>query len=233
MHIIKSNITERAEIILACSIFSGISDTEARAISDFVILREFSAGEYLFLQEDPAEGFYIIVKGRVKIHRIGNDGREQVLHIMGKGDLCGEVPVFQGKHYPASAMALDKVLALFVPADRFIALSKEFPDILIEMLAELSVRLRRFVNLIDDLSLKEVSARLAKYILDLKVREGGDTVQLDSTKTVLAARLGTISETISRTLKKMQNKGIIEVKGSSIKVIDEDMLIELSAGIKL
>jgi CRP/FNR family transcriptional regulator, dissimilatory nitrate respiration regulator len=233
MQIIKSNITERSDIILSCSIFSGITDKEAKAISDFVILREFSANEYLFLQEDPAEGFYIINKGKVKIHRTGTDGREQVLHIMGKGEPCGEVPVFQGKHYPASAMALDKVRALFVPADRFIALSREYPDILIEMLAELSVRLRRFVNLIDDLSLKEVSARLAKHILDLKVREGGNMIELDSTKTVLASRLGTISETISRTLKKMQNKGIIEVKGSTIKVIDEELLIELSAGFKL
>ena len=197
------------------------------------VLREYDTGECLFHQEQPANGFHVIVEGRVNVHRVGIDGREQVLHLMGRGDLCGEVPVFEGDCYPAAAKAVGTVRTLYVPRDGFLALSRKQPEILLEILAELSRRLRRFVGLIDDLSLKEVSARLAKYLLDLSVHAQSGEVQLDSTKAMLAARLGTIAETLSRTLKKMQTRKIIDVRGKRVTILDRDALVDLAAGMRL
>jgi len=158
------------------------------------------------------------------------DGREQILHMFGAGEICGEVPVFEGEAYPASAVAVDTLETLYVPRKDFLALGKRRPEILLEMLAVLSLRLRRFVHLIDDLSLKEVSARVAKYLLDLHARAETETVQLDSTKATLASRLGTIAETLSRTLRKMQQRKVIDVAGRQITIVDREELIELAAG---
>ena len=102
------------------------------------------------------------------------------------------------------------------------------------MLAVLSGRLRHLVQLVEDLSLKEVSARLAKYLLDLSLRgDGGAVVVLETTKTVLASRLGTVAETLSRTLTRMQRRGIIRVQGRTIAITDADGLQALAAGMKL
>jgi len=204
-----------------------------RAVAVVTMLRRYDAGEYLFLQDMPADGFYVIIKGQVRVHRIGNDGREQILHLFGPGELCGEVPVFKGRNYPAGAVAARPTQALYVPAADFRHVGNEHPEVYVEMLAVLSFRLREFVALIDDLSLKEVSARLAKHLLDLHVRSGNPTVELDMTKAVLAAKLGTIAETLSRTLKKMQQRRIIEVDGRAIAILDATALARIAAGEKL
>jgi CRP/FNR family transcriptional regulator len=196
-------------------------------------LRAYEPGETLFAQDEPARGFHVVAQGRIRIYRVGPDGRQQILHLFGAGDLCGEVPVFHGGKYPASAAADGPARALYVPGEDFLKLSREHPDMLLDMLAILSVRLRRFVDLIDDLSLKEVSARLAKYMLDLRVKSGADRFELDTSKAMLAARLGTIAETLSRTFRRMQKRGILRVKGKVVEIGDFDALVEIAAGEKL
>jgi CRP/FNR family transcriptional regulator len=99
------------------------------------------------------------------------------------------------------------------------------------MLATLSRRLRRFVGLIDDLALKDVSARLARHLLELAEVAGGDQIELETTKVVLASRLGTVAETLSRTLRKMQRKKLIVVDGRRITILDEDGLQDIADGV--
>ncbi len=233
MHTVKSTKDERTELLGAGEHFSKLKPRGKQAMAALAVLREYDAGECLFLQEQPADGFHVIVAGTVSVHRVGIDGREQVLHLMARGDLCGEVPVFEGDCYPAAAKAVDTVRTLFIPRAGFLALCRKQPEILLEILAVLSRRLRRFVGLIDDLSLKEVSARLAKYLLDLSIHAHSGQVQLDSTKAMLAARLGTVAETLSRTLKKMQTRKIIDVRGKRVSILNREALVDLAAGMRL
>jgi len=230
MKTVRTNPRERATLLRRCSLFDRLSTRDVEDVARVSMLRRYEAEEYLFIQDETAHGFYVVARGRLKVHRTGVDGREQILHMFGAGEICGEVPVFEGEAYPASAMAVDSLEALYVPRRDFLALSRKRPEILLEMLAVLSLRLRRFVHLIDDLSLKEVSARVAKYLLDLHARAGTATVQLDSTKATLASRLGTIAETLSRTLRKMQQRKVIDVAGRQITIVDREELIELAAG---
>lgn len=195
--------------------------------------RAYEDGEMLFLQGDRAEGFFVVGEGHIRVCRLGRDGREQTLHRLGAGEVCGEVPVFQGGRYPATAMAEGDLTALYVPGDAFLALAEEEPGLLLEMLAVLARRLRRFVDLVDDLALKEISARVAKHLLDLRVRQAGETVRLETAKQALAARLGTVAETLSRTLGKMQKRGIVAVEGRTVRILDRDGLDALAAGAKL
>lgn len=238
MRVIRTPVGERADLLDGSPLFAELPAEEKRALAAVMSLRSFDPEERLFLQGRQADGFYVVTKGKVKAYRVSHDGREQVLHMLVAGEVCGEVPVFQTGRvadptYPASAAAVGPVRALYVPRGRFLELAMKRPEMLLEMLAILSVRLRRFVGLIDDLSLKEVSARVAKHLVDLSVREGAGTVTLDTTKAVLASRLGTIAETLSRTLKKMQTRGIIAVQGRTIRILEMEQLTALAAGMKL
>ena len=233
MHTLKATTKERLEMLASCPLFQDLHAEELSALARVVSPREYDRGDMLFFQGDRADGFYIIVGGRVEIHRRAPNGRRQLLRVFGPGELCGEVPVFQGGSFPATATAAENVRALWVPGEKFLDVADRHGEILLEMLAVLSLRLRRFVNLIDDLSLKEVSARLAKHLLDLSVKTACDVVTIETTKTLLAGRLGTVSETLSRTLKKMQKRAVIEVRGRTVTILDRDALTALAAGVKL
>jgi CRP/FNR family transcriptional regulator, dissimilatory nitrate respiration regulator len=234
MNIQTTSLPERVAILRMAPIFAGLADEGARALAEVGSVREYLEGEYLFQQDEQAEGFHIVVGGAVNVHRFGPDGRQQVLHVFeGDGELCGEVPVFEGSTYPAAAVATMLSRTFYLPRNALLEVSRRHPEILLKILATLSLRLRRFVGLIDDLSLKDVSARLAKYLLDLAEKEGTDTVVLTTTKAVLASRLGTIAETISRTFRKLQGREMIDVQGRKITIVDEDGLSDIAAGMKL
>ena len=222
---------EKAMMLRASEVFNGISDTGLHTVAQGAILREYEAGESLFRQEEKASGFFVLAKGALTVYRAGMDGRQQILHVFeDAGDVCGEVPVFEGGTYPAAADAAMPSRVLYIPRTEFLTVTRQHPEILLEMLAVLSKRLRRFVGLIDDLSLKDVSARLAKHLLSLGGKAGTDSVDLGMTKGMLASRLGTIAETVSRTFRKMQQAGLVEVDGRTIHILDRRRLEAVADG---
>ena len=233
MHSQQINPTERGVLLGRCSLFKPLNEQELDALASIAAPHHFDNDQTLFLQDDKARGFHVIAKGSLKICRIGLDGREQVLQIMESGQICGEVPVFAGQNYPASAIAVEPLSTLYLSRENFLDLGKKHPEILMEMLGVLSKRLRLLVDLIDALSLKEVSARLAQHLLDLRPTPGACVVHIDTTKAMLASQIGTIAETLSRTLSKMQRQGIIAVQGSEVTILNHDHLQLLATGGKL
>ena len=178
-------------------------------------------GEHIFSEGDPGSGFYIVVEGQIKIYKLSMEGKEHILHIFGPGEPFGEVPVFSGDVFPASAEAVKKSRVLFFPRDRFIALITEDPTLALNMLAVLSKRLRQFTVQIENLSLKEVPGRLAGYLLLLaEEQQNPSEITLHISKGHLASFLGTIPETLSRILKKMSEQALIQVNGRKIKILD-------------
>jgi len=193
------------------SLFEGLEQRHLEHLAAIVEKKKYCRGETIFSENEPGTGFYIITTGRVKIYKSAPDGKEQILHIFGMGEPFGEVPVFTGRSYPASAEALADTITLFFPRDAFIALIKQDPSLALNMLSVLSMRLKRFTALIEDLSLKEVPGRLAAYLLYLSGQhKNADELTLDISKTQLASILGTIPETLSRILSRMTGEGIIE-----------------------
>jgi CRP/FNR family transcriptional regulator len=118
-------------------------------------------------------------------------------------------------------------------ADDFLALLKGSPQLAVNMIVALSQLLRGFASLVDALALREVSARLAKYLLDASLRAQSDTAVLDVRKSVLASRLGTVSETLSRTLRRMREAGVIAVEGQRIHILDRLALQRIAAGMRI
>jgi CRP/FNR family transcriptional regulator len=199
----------------------------------------FSRGELIFQEGETADGFYIVGKGKIKVFKLSFDGKEQILHIYGPGKTFGEVPVFQGTQFPAAAMALESSTILFIPRKAFVDLITDSPTLAMGMLAELSRRLRGFTVQIENLSLKEVPARMAGYLLTL-AREAEaltgrppDRVTLPISKAQLANLIGTTPETISRILKKMAGTGLIRVETKDIILEDPQGLAEVAEAGKL
>lgn len=203
------------------------------ALAEIAVERTLVGDETLFMQHQEATGFYLICTGSVKVYRIGGDGREQVIHQFGPGEIVGEVPVFQGTAYPACATALKKSRLIYFARNRFVELGRRQPEIFLNMLAILSRRLRQFVELIDDLSLKDVTARLAKYLVRSCDSESNCVVELELSKSALASRIGTIPATLSRTFKKLQDSGAIKVSASKIHILDCELLANIASGEKL
>lgn len=212
-------------------LFHGLPREQLEDIVNSTVDQTFDRGQTVLSEGETAEGFFVLVTGKVKIFKLSPDGKEQILHIVGPGESFGEVPMFAGGHFPANAETLDKSRAFFFPRASFLDLIKKDPSLAMNMLAELSRRLRQLTRLVEELSLKEVPGRLAAYILYLSSDSGGaDEVGLDITKGQLASLLGTIPETLSRILGKMSSQGIIEVQGRKLKILQRELLEELSAG---
>ena len=208
--------------------FEELPDEQIAELSMIVTDQEFQRGRVIFSEGDEGTGFYVVISGRVKIFKLSPDGKEQILHFFGPGDPFGEVAVFSGQHFPANAEAMETSRLFFFPRDSFADLIKRNPSLAMNMLAILSRRLRRFANLIDDLSLKEVPGRLAAHLLYLTGhKEGSGELELTITKSQLASLLGTIPETLSRILGKMTAQGLIETDGRRIKILDREALEDL------
>lgn len=220
----KDNIEEIRGIVL----FSGLEEGDIEEISHVARRKTLRRGQVIFNQGDPAEGFYALASGRVKIFKVNLEGKEQILQFVPPGYPFAEAALFSGKTYPASAQAVEDGVAYFFLSEDFRKLIITRPTIAINMIVTQAGYLRRHARTIEDLALREVSGRLAGYILEKAA--GGPHFDLEVSKTQLAARLGTVSETLSRTLTKMREQGLIDVHGRHIEIIDREGLEGLLMG---
>ena len=210
-------------------LFSGLSGEHLQNLGAIASTQHIGKGEMIFHEGDKANGLYMVEKGKIKVFKLSFEGKEQILHIYGPGHTFGEVPVFQGGNFPASAMALDASTIIFMPRDKFVGLITSTPGLGMNLLADLSRRLREFTVQIENLSLKEVPARLAAYILTLsKEQQNPEKISLPISKAQLSNLIGTTPETVSRILKKMSDAAHIEVAGKIIYIRDLEGLENLS-----
>ena len=221
-------------IISQTPLFQSLPEDDLMRIRQIAKDKFYNKGQTVFSEGDDGNGFYVVAAGKVKIYKVSLEGKEQILHIYGPGNPFGEVPVFSGEQFPANAQTLLKSHLLFFPRTAFTELIANNPSLCLNMLAVLSMRLRQFTLQVENLSLKEVPGRLASYLLYLAQEQASEvTVSLPISKGQLASLLGTIPETLSRILSKMDNRGLIEVSGSQIKLIDPVRLEELAETGKL
>lgn len=209
------------QVLTDSELFGGLAPEHLDEIEKIAIIKKYGRGESIFFEGDPGTGFYMVATGKVKIFKTSFSGKEQILHIYGSGEPFGEVPVFHGHPFPANSMALEKSTLIFFPRKDFVEMVKTMPTLVLNMLAVLSMRLRRFTVQIENLSLKEVPARLSGYLLYLAEEQGNrEEVVLQISKGQLASLLGTIPETLSRIFSRMSDEGLINVNGKIISLLD-------------
>jgi len=216
------------KFVSSVPLFNGLPEKSLEEIVSIASLRRFKRRQMIFSEGDVGSGFYVVVNGRVKVFKLSSDGKEQILHIVDPGEPFGEVAVFAGKNFPANAEAMVATEVLFFSRNGFMEHITRDPSLAMNMLAVLSMRLRKFAKMIENLSLREVSGRLAAYLLYMsEKRNGSMEIELDLSKTQLAGLLGTIPETLSRIFSRMQKAGLITIDGHRITIKDFDGLENL------
>ncbi|ADH86245.1 Crp/Fnr family transcriptional regulator [Desulfurivibrio alkaliphilus] len=219
------------DFLTTVPLFRGLNREQYDHLAMIATDQEYAKGQSIFAEGDPGEGFFMVMSGQVKIYKLSFEGKEQILHIFGPGEPFAEAAVFIGSPYPAHAMALAPSRVLFLPRRAFIELINRQPELALNMLAALSLRLKKFAQLIEELSLKEVPDRLAAHLLSLSdQQQGRDQVVLPVSKTQLAGLLGTIPETLSRIFNKMAKAGMISTDGPRITIQDREALDQLANG---
>jgi CRP/FNR family transcriptional regulator len=212
-----------------CRLFAGLGADDLHAIAAITVVKSLDKGDYLFREGTPAQGFYITQKGAINVHRVNAAGKEQIIHVFRAGESFAEAALATPAGYPADARALESSQVLVEKAG-FLALFRRQPDLALRMLGSMSGHLRTLIAQLEDLTLKDVETRLANWLIRRCPNpESAEPVviELRTTKRVLAAELGTVSETFSRTLATFRQRKLVTVKGKALTVLSPRKLNEL------
>jgi len=210
-----------------CQLFTGLPAEDLEAIARFVVPLQLAKDDYLFHEGEPARGFYLVQAGAINVHRVNAAGKEQVIHVFRAGESLAEAALASPTGYPADARAVEPSTALLIPKAPILDLIGRRPDLAVRMLGSMSAHLRVLVGMLDDLTLKDVETRMLNWLVKHGRSAQRGVIKLPGTKRVLAAELGTSSETLSRTLARLRNQKLISVAARSITVHDAGALAAL------
>jgi len=219
-------LTALVASLRSCGLFSGLPLGDLEEIAGFVRLRSLQKGEYLFREGEPVDGFFVVQRGAVNVHRVSPSGREQVIHVFREGSSFGEATLVTGTAYPADARAVEATSVILVPKGPFVSLLSHKPELALRILAAMSVHLHTLVGLVEDMTLKDVETRLVNWLLKRSRPDGQGAaeIRLDSTKRLLAAELSTSSETLSRTFARLRDEGLLVVDGNTLRIPELPLL---------
>lgn len=203
-----------------CQLFTGLSAEDLGVIAGFTIVEKLAKDDYLFHEGELSRGFYLMSGGAINVHRVNAAGKEQVIHIFRAGESFAEAALSSPTGYPADARAVEPSTVLVIPKAPILELIGRRPDLALRMLGSMSSHLRVLVGMLDDLTLKDVETRMLNWLVKHHRAARGGSIQLPGTKRVLAAELGTSSETLSRTLGRLRDRKLISVSGKLITIHD-------------
>ena len=207
-------------------IFNALTYDEIMEVAMITNSREYEKGEMIYTAGDKGERLFVIHKGKVKITRFSDLGKEQVIRILGPGDFMGELSLFVPTPLTDNGEALENTTVCVIDGERLKGLMVKYPTIALKVLEELSTRLGKAENLIESLGIHDVETRIAKTILDLANDKG--EVVLRMSKGNLASHIGMSQETLSRKLSYFQDMGWIKLIGHRrIIVLDEESLVKI------
>ncbi len=211
-------------VLSRVALFGDLSEEELHALAHRTVKHHVNAGDLIFSEGDPCQGFYVVESGEVKIFKTAASGREQVLTIDRAGSSVAEIPVFDGGAYPASAVATVDTTLLFVSKRDFRTLVLEHPEVGLKVLKNVGGRLRRLVALIEELSFTTVRSRLVMLLARLVQNDGHHTERGTEftlpTNQEIASQIGTVRELVSRNLSRLQAEGLIRLDGKQVIVPD-------------
>jgi CRP-like cAMP-binding protein len=195
-------------------LFAGISDAACRALAARTVQRDYATGEALFIAGQQARGLYLVVRGRVRVVRDGS-GRRHVLHEEVAGGTLGEVPLFEGGGYPATAVAASQTTCLVVGRDAIGAAMRSDPELAWRFLARLAGRVRTLVERVDQLAARSVPQRLAALLVGRRLESPASdrSITLGGTQQEIAEELGTVREVVVRAVRALRDAGAIQPLG--------------------
>ena len=219
--------TDKAEVLRQSLIFSSLSVDELTELSALVVPRSFESGEFVFWEEDTPEWFYLVAEGRVKVVKHSSSGKEFIIAFFGPGEMFGEVAVFEGKPYPASAQAIAETKVLGIKRGDFLSFLADRPQVALRIINVLGGRLRDAQRRLKDLASERVEQRLAQTLLMLSSKLG---LTLPFTRQEIADMAGTTTETAIRVMSRLKQGKIIRSVRGKVIILDKEKLRILSEG---
>jgi CRP-like cAMP-binding protein len=213
------NLERRRELLRSTPYFARIPEAVLDRLCFASTELELRPGQQIFTEgDDEAEAaLHIVESGLVRIYKLSPEGREQVLRLMRPGDSFADVPVFDGGPYPANSDAMEPSRVLVLPRKALLDVLRENPDIALGAMQILAARLRHMTSLVEDLSLRRVTSRVARLLL-------AGTIDVRLNQTQMAAMVGTAREMVNRSLHALAEEGAIAVNGQEIVVVDRAKL---------
>ena len=214
-------MVDHRALLRQVSIFQPLSVDALERLGACLQARSFRKDERIVSQADPGDSMFIIDQGRVKVVLYGDSGREVILSIFRSGDFFGEMSLLDGQPRSANVIALEDSRLWVLSREDFVRHLDEFPGTALNILAEMSLRLRRADEVIGNLALLDVYARVARLLADLARRDGettdeGIVIRTRPTQQDLASMIGTSRETVSRVLSEFQRRGLLSMQGKTI-----------------
>jgi CRP/FNR family transcriptional regulator len=211
------------EILRSFSPFSALPEEVLQRLLKGTDEVAYTRGDIIVSEDQQCQHLHLVVSGAVKIYKLSEDGRERIIHVMKSGSFFGEDIVFSGDRYEASAEALSETILYNIKKAALEALVLEYPPFALALLASFGRRLKRLMMLIGEAALSDVRKRLCRVLLELAEEEGkgnsgGPLIQVRHA--VLAARVGTVRETLCRVLGQLEGEGLITRKGRGIVILN-------------
>lgn len=209
------------------SIFEGLPEEDLIRVASYTAAKTLAKGEYLFRENDPATGFYVVRRGIINVHRVSADGREQVIHLFRAGESLAEAALVSDRGYPADARAAVASEILTISRKEFLDHQRVRSDFAWRMLASLTVHLRTLVSSLENLKLKDAETRLLHWLLrrcPTPVGSVSVSIEIGMSKAMLAAELGTRQETLSRIFARLRDSNEIEICGRKLVARDPSAL---------
>lgn len=209
-------------------LFHSLPEAEIAPFGDLMRERSYPKGSVILFEDDPGDALYVVANGQVKVVLIGEDGREVILSVLGEGTFFGEMALLDDEPRSAHVIAMEDSVVLALRREDFRARLRASPEVGIALLRELSRRLRRADDQIGSLVLLDVNGRVAELLIRLAGEEGGDKITRKVTHATIAQMIGSSRETVSRTMRELQDRGLIAVTRQDITLTDRPGLQALS-----
>jgi len=204
-------------------LFAGLDDGQLAQLLQTAHLQQLDDGQLLFASGQVAEHFFFVNEGTVRLYLSTPDGVEKVLHLVSPGETFAEAVTFMDvQRYPVNASALGSTTVIAFANNTFRAILRESIDTCFRLMADMSTWLKRQLNDINALTLQNASLRFTNYLLQ-QVPPGEQcnvSIDLTAPKHVIASRLSIQPESLSRILRNLQNAGLVQVDGSTIRIPD-------------
>lgn len=217
------------DVVRNAALFTPLDDTAAAALRASMSPVKIHKGAVLFAEGDEGDHVYVVVEGKLKLGTSSGDGRENLLAILGPGEMFGELSLFDPGPRTSTATAVTDAKLLSLGHDKLIPLLKQYPEVALNLLGRLAQRLRRTNEAVGDLVFSDVPGRVAKALLDLGDRFGKTTdeglfVHHDLTQEELAQLVGASRETVNKALADFAGRGWLRLEGRSVLITDIDRL---------
>jgi len=213
------------EFLQSIPYFTGLSPAVLDLIRTFIFEKTAERGDIILFEGAPSEALYFVASGVVKVFKTSAEGKEQILNIIRPGESFNDVPVFDGEPNPASAQAMGPVVLYGITKSDLEAILRDHPKVALNVNMVLASRVRDLMSLVEDLSFRHVTGRVAKILLENAGDGNGPRPRL--TQQEMAAMAGTVREVVGRSLKALEEEGAIRLDRHRIVITDREALRDM------